>query len=130
MTVTVAELRRWAETMPGALIPASVLLEALEGLEEPEPAIGEGAPMPPSSWRERLWSVPAETRLGIAEVSEALDRPRSYIYARTGKAENPIPHRKLDGLLVFAAGEVRAWIRDHEEVVAAGPYLSVKGDAA
>lgn len=128
--MTVAELRRWAETMPGALVPASALLEALDGLEEPTPARGGAVPTPSPSWRERLWSVPAETRLGVAEVAEALGRPKSFVYARTGSAEDALPHRKLDGSLVFTAGEIRAWIRDHEEVIAAGPYLSVQGDAA
>ena len=32
----------------------------------------------------------------------------------------PIPHRKLDGTLLFTAGELRAWIRDREAVLVAG----------
>jgi len=76
----------------------------------------------PSTWRERLWVVPSETRLGVGEVAEALGRPKSYVYERTGsKAENPLPHRKLDGVLLFAAGELRAWIRDSEEAIHGGP---------
>ena len=69
--------------------------------------------------------VPAEVRLGVAEVAEALGRPKSWVYARTGpKAENPLPHRKLDGSLTFTAGEVRAWIRAHEVEVIGGPMES------
>lgn len=51
------------------------------------------------------------------------------MYARTGaKAEDPIPHRKLDGTLLFAAGELRAWIRDREEVVVAGRMESTASE--
>lgn len=130
---TLADLRRWASEAAAldAMIPAAKLEELLDGLDESEP-VDTLEPSSVASWRERLWSVPAETRLGVAEVADALgDRPRSYVYARTGaKASDPIPHRRLDGSLVFTAGELRAWIRDHEEVVHAGPYLSVKPGGA
>lgn len=116
--------------MPGALIPASALLEALDGLEDDPVVKVEPATGVELSWRERLWSVPAETRLGVTEVAEALGRPKSFVYARTGSAEDALPHRKLDGSLVFTAGELRAWIRDREEVVHAGPFLSVKTGGA
>ncbi len=71
------------------------------------------------SWRERLWTVPAETRLGVAEVAEAMGRPRSWVYRHTGPSSSRarIPHRKLDGALVFTAGEVRAWVQKREEVL-------------
>jgi hypothetical protein len=128
--VTVAELRRWvAEAPAGTTIPAAALLELLEGLEVAPPASAETLPTSPDTWRERLWSVPAETRLGVAEVAEALARPRSYVYARTGpKADDPLPHRKLDGAVVVTAGELRAWIRAHEEVVHAGPMESAPSE--
>ena len=84
--------------------------------------ISHPAPVEAESWRERLWTVPAETRLGLEELREALDRSASWIYHRTAaKAEHRLPHRKLDSVLVFTAGEVRAWLRDREEVVCAGP---------
>ena len=52
---------------------------------------------------------PAEARLGVPEVAEALTRPWSFVYVRAGeKAKAPIPHRKLEGILVFTAGELRA----------------------
>lgn len=72
-----------------------------------------------TTWRERLWTVPSETILGIAELCEAVDKPVSWCYKLTAK--KGIPHSKLDGSLVFRAGEIRAWIRDHLEVVQAGP---------
>lgn len=129
---TLADLRRWASEAAAlsAMVPAGKLVELLDGLGddpvvEVEPATGVEL-----SWRERLWSVPAETRLGVAEVAEALGRPKSYVYGRTGNAEDPIPHRKLDGSVVITAGELRAWIRDREEVVHAGPFLSVKTGGA
>ena len=83
----------------------------------------------PPSWRERLWVAPAETRLGVGEVAEALGRAKSWVYAHTGpKADDPIPHRKLDGVNVFTAGELRAWIRDREEVVHGGPMHSTEAE--
>ena len=129
---TLADLRRWAaDAPPGTSMPASALVELLDGLDEAPLVKVEPKAIVDASWRERLWTVPAETRLGVADVAEALGRPKSFVYARTGNSEHPLPHRKLDGSLVFTAGELRAWIRDHEEVVHAGPFLSVKrGDAA
>lgn len=73
------------------------------------------------TWRERIWTCPAETRLHTEELSEGLGKPKQWIYRRTqSDADEPLPHRKLDGSLVFRAGEIRAWIRDHEEVMVAG----------
>lgn len=122
---TVADLLAWLRRAPtGTQIATGVLAEILAELADEEetlpisPAVVEA---PGETWRERLWTVPAETRLGVVEAAEALGRPRSFIYARTGKAEGSLPHRKLDGSLRFTAGELRAWIRSHEEIIAAGP---------
>ncbi len=132
--LTLRELRAWAEAAPrGATVPVASLAEMLGGLED-ETGTRMLAPEGPSetvalSWRERLWTVPAETRLGVHELSEALNRPRSWIYRRTGeKAEDRIPHRKRGGELVFAAGEVRAWLRADEEIIAAGPMESTPAE--
>ena len=75
-----------------------------------------------TTWRERLWTAPPETRLGVRELCEATGRPRSWVYraCRRNGASPPLPHRKLDGVLVFVAGEARTWVREHEEVVVAG----------
>jgi len=86
------------------------------------------APSPPAvtpvvvSWRERLWTCDPATRLGVRELCEATGRPRSWVYraCRRNGASPPLPHRKLDGVLVFVAGEARTWVREHEEVVVAG----------
>ncbi len=120
---TLRELRAWAEAAPrGATVPVDALAEMLGGLED---ETGTRMPAPERSpepvvqtWRERLWTVPAETRLGAAELAEALNRPRSWIYRRTSaKAEGRLPHRKLGGELLFLAGEVRTWCRDNEETM-------------
>ena len=70
------------------------------------------------TWREKLWVVPSETRIGTEELAEALGRPKSWVYARTeASAEHKIPHRKLDGsFLVFVVGDIREWIEAREEV--------------
>ena len=79
------------------------------------------------TWREKLWIAPAETRIGTTELAEAFGRPKSWVYAHTeAGAENPVPHRKLDGVLVFTVGEVRAWVRESEEVLVAGPMESTQ----
>lgn len=107
--MTPAELRRWlANAPPGTLVSAHELLDALEAEPEPEAMATE------PTWRERLWTAPAETRLGVAELCEALGRPRSWVYRHT--SGRTIPHRKLDGELMFVAGEVRDWVASQEEV--------------
>jgi hypothetical protein len=100
------------------------------GLESLDPSPSLAAPTRPTtvapteaeSWRVLLWTAPAETRIGRAELLEAVGRPKSWLYRHTAaKAEHPIPHRKFDGELVFLVGEVRAWLVAQEEIVRAGP---------
>lgn len=99
----VAAVRRWLET------------------EEEGGPTRTAEPEPVADWRAALWSAPAETRLGVHEAADALGRPVSFIYRHTSaRAENRLPHRKLDGELVFLAGELRGWIRDREELVVGG----------
>jgi hypothetical protein len=134
---------------PGSLVPVeavvAALASALAGHELPLPDAGghagpapcntpdpehpnglpassaQGAP-PPEPWRMLLWTCHPETRIGRAELLAAVGRPRSWLYRHTSeKAEHRIPHRKLDGELVFVVGEVRAWLREREEIVRAGP---------
>jgi predicted DNA-binding transcriptional regulator AlpA len=78
------------------------------------------------SWKERLWTAPAETRIGVRELAEALGRPRSWVYRRTGTKGNkaPLPHRKLDGELVFIVGEIRTWLAHHEVEITPSIYAS------
>ena len=85
----------------------------------------------PVDWRERLWVVPAETRLGVTELCEALGRSRSWVYRHTGSCsqENRVlPHRLLEGSLIFVAGEVRTWIREHEEVIHGLPMTTTNSE--
>lgn len=116
---TLDDLRSWAASAPeGTTVPASVLVDLLGDLAdvEPEPEpVRDEAPMP---WRALLWTVPSETRIGRPELLEAVGRPASWMYRHT--AAGTIPHRKLDGELVFVVGEIRAWLREREEIVRAG----------
>ena len=123
----------WLERAPeGTMLSARAVadrireLELDDAVEDPEPvAPAAGADVeatPEPTWQTRLWLVPAETRLSAAEVCEAVGRSKDWLYRRTGtKADHRIPHRRLDGVLVFVAGEVREWIREHEEQVQDGP---------
>ena len=113
-----AALLEWLQSAPpGTTIPAASLAETLA-------TVTSAAPAPPAeplmhTWREKLWLVPGETRLGVREAAEAIGRPVSWVYRRTGEksAKAPLPHRKLDGEIVFTAGELRAWLKGHETIV-------------
>ena len=128
---------RWRELAEqqrklGADSQAHTLEYCADELER-EGDVVEASPQPETAltwtWREKLWIVPAETRLGTAELAEALGKPKSWIYARTqADAEDPLPHRKLDSALTFTVGEVRAWIREREDVLVAGPMESTEAE--
>ena len=79
------------------------------------PASGADQGVAPVSWRERLWTAPGDTRLGIAELSEALGRSKAFIYRHT-RAKS-IPHRLLDGHLTFRAADIREWLQDRENLI-------------
>lgn len=124
--MTLADVLRWLEQAPdGTLLAASALLSRLREIV-PE-RVGEGTeahatpstPAEAGSWQERLWAAPAETRMTVSDVCEALGRPKSWCYRHTSPASGlpRLPHRKLDGELVFLAGEVRQWVREHEDIV-------------
>lgn len=122
---TLADLLRWCSEAPqGTRIDVSMLAGFLARVADEAP-VAEPIEPPPWTWRERLWTAPAETRLGREELLEALGRSESWLYRHTGAAANdPIPHRKLEGSLVFRVGEVRAWVRDQEDVIVGGPMES------
>lgn len=126
--VMLAGLRQAAALLsPGASItlPREVLLEAL-GQGETETMLRMNGEPPADTWRERLWTCPDETRLGVREIAEAVGRPPSWVYravsphryerAKDGtrrkvrRLEQPLPCERLDGKLVFRAGRVRSWI--------------------
>ncbi len=99
------------------------LADALDAIAaEPAPTAPPAMLPAEVSWREKLWTCPPETRLGRRELCEAVGRPPSWVYRaiRRNGASPPLPHRKLDGGLVFVAGEVRQWLREHEETVVPG----------
>jgi hypothetical protein len=113
-----ATLLEWLRSAPpGTTIPAASLAETLASVTSAVPAV---PPEPLThTWREKLWLVPGETRLGVREAAEAIGRPVSWVYRRTGEksAKAPLPHRKLDGELVFTAGDLRTWLDGHEAMV-------------
>jgi hypothetical protein len=124
-------IARLRQIPSGSLVPVEWLCQELERAgaslqPEPEPANPAGDGPPLVTWREKLWTVPAETRIGVHELTEALGKPRSWVYRHTSpKAAEAagyplIPHRKLEGELIFVVGELRAWIRDNEEIIRAG----------
>lgn len=132
---TVSEFQVWCSRAPaGTQLQASEVAQILATCAPAAPPQHESATGPPphatpASWRERLWTVPAETRLGVVEVAEALDRPETYVYARTSsKARDRLPHRRLGGRLVFRAGELRTWIRNQEEEIVGLPMESTPGE--
>ena len=133
--MSAAHWRGWLQTIPADMpdeypvtIPAGVLRELAAPARDGEPAAASAVQETAEpSWRERLWTAPAETRIGPAEVCEALGRPRSWLYRHTSKKSTTgdggysrIPHRKLEGDLVFVVGELREWIRRNEDVVQEG----------
>lgn len=118
-------LARAVEGMPAEAsvsLPVAWLRDRLaEDGEEGAPEL-EREPGPAGAvewtWRERIWACPAETRLTVEDAAEALARSASWIYKRTAPSADPgdrLPARKAHGGLVFTAGELRTWIRDHEE---------------
>ncbi|GIW51201.1 MAG: hypothetical protein KatS3mg081_0556 [Gemmatimonadales bacterium] len=113
--MTLAELRKIAETLPpGATLtlPRDALLRLTEEAAVTPARNGNAAP----TWRERLWTCPPETRLGVLEVAEALGRPRSWVYRAVSpsRGRDRLPAKRLDGELVFEAGAVREWVKRRE----------------
>lgn len=135
MTLTLASFVAWLEqSPPGTLLDAASVRGRLATIAEavavaPASTSSDGAPL---SWRERLWIVPAETRLGVLEVAEAFNRPKSYVYRATAASAGAsrLPHRKIDGELQFVVGELRAWIKAHEETICAGSTLTLSRRAS
>jgi len=110
---TLNDVIRWLRAAPpGTILDSSSVLELLEPLvdEAPHPMTARATA---STWRERLWTVPSDTRIGVTELSEAIGRSASWIYRRTGPSagEECIPHSKLGGELVFIVAEVRDYLR-------------------
>jgi hypothetical protein len=77
------------------------------------------------TWKERLWTVPAETRLSARELVEALGRGIDFVYRHTGPSApgRRIPHQKIDGALVFIAADVREWLRQSAGAISTPVHL-------
>ena len=117
---TMSALVAWIRSAPaGAMVPLAAVESWLQ-LPVVTPEARSAAHSP--SWREKLWTVAPATRLSLQELCEATGRPKSWVYRKTGSANNSnrLPHRKLDGELVFVAGEIRAWIEANEIAVVRG----------
>lgn len=117
---TLADLVAWLEAAPTwAMVPAAEIgaqIRALQELpDEPstEPEL-ESSLAPVQSWRERIWQVHPETRLGRDEVCEALGKSRSWLYKKTSAREIPCFLDGPDGELAFRVGELREWMRARE----------------
>lgn len=129
--MSLADVLRLLSQLPAtAQVPVGWVREQLQdaGAEVSD----GGAPDPAgaaATWREKLWTVPDETRLGTLELAEALGRPESWVHRHCSKASGYelLPHAKLDGARVFKAGEIRAWLKEHEEVIAkpATPVVAI-----
>jgi hypothetical protein len=114
---SLGEFMAWLEHAPtGTTLVAAHVLDELRQLT---PAIEHsGSSIAPStSWRERLWLAPPDARLGVAEVSEAVGRPKHWVYRHTSRKSGVelLPHRRIDGALTFLAGELRDWLRRYEQ---------------
>ena len=119
--MTVADLLAALRQMPpGTMVPAVEMAARLEAVCPIGHTTRDVVTEP--TWQERLWTAPAETRIGRQELLEAVGRSENWVYRHTGtKAKcSRIPCRKLDGELVFVVGEVRQWILEHEETVVPG----------
>lgn len=94
------------------------LIEALDreaatnGAAAVEPTRPEAAQVAP--WREKLWTVPGDTRLTTVQLSEALGRPKSYIYRAVARDLDPLPARRFAGELRFRVSDVIAWYERNE----------------
>ena len=83
--------------------------------ETAAPAVVDTAPSTtalPANWKVWLWTVPDETRIGSAELLEAISKSPSWLYKQTSAApaDRTIPFRKLGNDLVFVVAEIREWI--------------------
>ena len=101
--------------------------ELVQALADAEPADSPAGGKIPPTWREKLWTVPPETRIGVAELCEATGRTKSWVYRNTSeKATGPrLPHRLMGGELVFVVGELRQWLVEQETTVVAGRTTSL-----
>lgn len=110
------DFRNWLRGAPaGTMLPASVVFELIGKANEAPTLVTEG---PASvSWREKIWTCPADTRLGVREAAEAIGRGKDFVHRHSGPkaGDRRIPSKKLDGHMVFRAADIRDWIVANEE---------------
>ena len=117
---TFSDLLIWLQASPpGTLVPVLAIVQALASAE---PDVQPPAAREHQSWRERLWTCDPQTRIGCVELAEAVGRSKSWVYRCTSrKAKGPrIPHRLLQGELIFIVGEIRDGVTEQEMVVGSG----------
>ena len=115
----------WLRDAPtGTTVDAAVIAARLERWTGFPDAASVDTAEP--TWREKLWTAPAESRIGRDELLEAVGRPASWLYRHTSQKGDcaRIPHRKMDSELVFVVGEIRQWLCEHEEIVVQGRSMS------
>ncbi len=113
---TLQELLAWLTAAPpGTSLEAAAMHDLLEPFVEAPSPPPTTQPVEPT-WRERLWTVPAQTRIGVKELAEAVARPVSWVYHHTSRNGHGagLPYRRLGGELVFVVGEIRAWLERQE----------------
>jgi len=118
-----ADIVDWLRAFPaGTYVLASEIAARLDAA--PPRAAAHAPQSAPPTWREKLWTVAPETRLGVAELSEAIGRSADYVYRHTapGGIGARLPHSKLDGALVFTVAAIRDWLRQ-TEIPVSGPQL-------
>ena len=76
------------------------------------------------TWRERLWTCDAQTRLNIDEVSEALNKTVPAVRAMIKR--HGLPCRRRYGELTFLVGELRTWLARHETVINGPPVVAIR----
>ncbi len=115
------EIVEWLQAAPeGTLVRADAIAERLVAYDKRSPVIeapraiahdGGSTPL-----LDRFWRLPADTRLGVKQLVEALGKPRSWIYRRTGSQSDlpKLPHKRDGSRLVFVVGEVKQYLNDHE----------------
>jgi predicted DNA-binding transcriptional regulator AlpA len=116
---SVADLVATLKELPqGTLLPAAGVLEMLQGCGPVAGGAGTAAgavATVPAPWAERIWTVPDQTQLSADQCAEAIGRSRSALYQLTRRGR--IPHGKRDGVLVFQAAAIRAWLEDETETI-------------
>lgn len=136
-----ASLRALLSTLPdAATLPVGWLRDQLaaDPVDAAPPVLRvERAEAEAPTWRERLWTAPAETRIGVPEAAEALGRSVDFVHRHVGPAAArrhrdrkglpPIPSSKLAGERLFTVAALRDWIRDNEEPEAPPAATTLSG---